>query len=105
MSLPLKWEFPGGKFEENESGEETLLRELKEELNISVEIKQKLTPVEHHYDTFSIRLHPFICTYIEGELKMLEHKEIRWVAKEELKEFDWAEADKPIVKEFLEVWK
>ncbi|MFA7615117.1 MAG: (deoxy)nucleoside triphosphate pyrophosphohydrolase [Weeksellaceae bacterium] len=99
--LPLKWEFPGGKVEKFETIKKSLIREIKEELNIEIEIIERLSPVEHHYSDFSIRLHPFLCNFKSGNLMVKEHEEIQWAEKSDLLNFDWAEADLPIVNEFL----
>ena len=66
MPLPLKWEFPGGKIEANETSEAWLCRELNEKLNIEVEILDKLTPSPFNYETFSINLIPFVATLKSG---------------------------------------
>ena len=58
MSLPLKWEFPGGKVESNENPEQAIMREIVEELNIEIEIKAQLEEVVHEYPTFSIKRDP-----------------------------------------------
>lgn len=104
MSLPLKWEFPGGKVKLNESLEESLIREIKEELNLNIKVNYALSDVIHHYPKFSIQLFPFVCQLLGGDLKVLEHKEIKWISKEELLSYDWAEADLPIVNEWNELW-
>lgn len=104
MKLPLKWEFPGGKIEAEESKEDCLRREIKEELNIDVTIHKALTMVEHHYAEFSLQLYPFVCSLHSGEVDALEHTQAIWVDAAELKNYDWAEADLPIVDEFLR-WK
>lgn len=98
MKLPLKWEFPGGKIEPFETKEECIVREIKEELNLDVEILSQMHAVEHYYPDFSIKLHPFLCGLIGGELKTKEHKQVIWVSKDNLNEYDWAEADLPIVR-------
>lgn len=99
MRLPLKWEFPGGKVEVGETLEACLIREMKEELNIEVSIKESLTPVTFHYPDFSLVLHPFICCIEKGIPTAREHKSIQWVTKEEFVNYDFAEADLPILKE------
>ena len=74
MSLPLKWEFPGGKIENDETAENCILREIKEELNIEIEIIGKLETKTFDYSNFSINLIPFISNYICGDLILTEHK-------------------------------
>jgi 8-oxo-dGTP diphosphatase len=102
MKLPLKWEFPGGKIEAGESKEECLRREIKEELNIDISIERALTMIEHHYPDFSLRLYPFVCGLQSGEVKALEHTQAIWVAIDQLADYDWAEADLPIVREYID---
>lgn len=96
-----KWEFPGGKVEPDESAQEALVRELEEELGIRVETGAALTPVVWDYGRGPIRLHPFVCRILGGELHPHEHSEIRWCSRDELKDLDWAEADLPILGEWL----
>lgn len=103
MRLPLKWEFPGGKIEKDETEEECVLREIKEELNIVIEIVQKLTPTVFNYPNNSIQLIPFLANFSSGELKLAEHQDFRWMHKSELIELDWAEADLPIVNEYISI--
>lgn len=101
MKLPLKWEFPGGKVDFGETEEECILREIKEELNINVEIVSRLTPSPHQYPNISIELIPFIAQFKNGSINLTEHKKYVWLKKEELIDLDWAEADLPILKEYL----
>jgi len=101
MKLPLKWEFPGGKVENGESKEDCLRREIREELGLEIEVGSALTVVEHHYPEFSLYLYPFLCTWIDGSLAIAEHAQAIWVSYDDLKNYDWAEADVPIVRELL----
>lgn len=101
MKLPLKWEFPGGKIEKGESKEACLVREIKEELDIAITVKSRLKEVNHAYEDFSICLYPFIASLDYGQPKALEHAQFKWVTSEELLNYDWAEADIPIVEEYL----
>ncbi len=103
MRLPLKWEFPGGKIERNESAESCLLREIKEELNIEVEIIGKLNSSIYSYDFAAIKLIPYIVEYVSGEVVLSEHKDYDWFEKEKLISLDWAAADVPILEEFLKL--
>lgn len=103
MSMPLKWEFPGGKMENGEDEIACIKREIKEELNIEIEVEQKLTNCIYDYTSFKINLIPFVVNYIGGEIKLLEHKDYKCLDKNDLVNLDWAEADLPILKEFLSI--
>ena len=102
MNLPLKWEFPGGKLEVGESEIDCVQREIKEELNIEIAIIKKLTPRIHTYNGFQINLIPFIAQYVSGAIQLAEHKDYLLMDSDKLTDLDWAEADIPIVNEFLE---
>ena len=101
MKLPLKWEFPGGKLETDESEIECIKRELKEELNIEVKVIKRFSNSIHDYDTFQINLIPYVVEYISGEIILAEHAEYKLLEKNNLNKLDWAEADLPIVRELL----
>lgn len=94
--ISYKWEFPGGKMEENESEQETLKRELEEELDIEVEIKDKFMQIEHDYPDFHLSMAVYTCKLISKDLKILVHKSIKWLDKEEMLILNWADADIPI---------
>jgi 8-oxo-dGTP diphosphatase len=103
MKLPLKWEFPGGKLEESESEIECIKREIKEEINIEIDVLKKLSNSIYDYGTFKINLIPFLANYNSGEIVLAEHKDFKLLDKSELLNLDWAEADLPIVEEFLKL--
>jgi len=91
-----KWEFPGGKVEENESLEDCIKRELKEELGITIENPKKFMTVENG----DITLHVFI-GYYNKEVKAKEHVEVKWVSIEELIDYDFMDADREVVRNLL----
>lgn len=102
MTLPLKWELPGGKVELNETPEECLIREIQEELGIMIEIKKKLDNNVHRYSkNLTINLIPFLCQIQEGNLTLKEHRQGKWLEKSQLEDLDWAEADIPIVRYYV----
>lgn len=103
MKLPLKWEFPGGKLEENESEADCIKREILEEINIEIEVVKQLSNSVYDYGSFKINLIPFIANYVSGEIILSEHKDFKLLDKSELLNLDWAEADLPIVEEFLKL--
>ena len=104
MSLPGKWEFPGGKLEVNELPEDALIREIKEELNIEIKIIEALPIAEHAYVPEKIiQLIPFRCVIESDETPSpTEHAELRWVKKDKLLQLDWAAADIPIVLNYIQ---
>ena len=101
MSLPFKWEFPGGKIHQGESPSVCLRRELFEELNIHVSVGKSLSVSTYQYPTFAVTLHPFICSIEEGEIVLNEHAAITWLAPNNLHSLDWAEADVPVIESYL----
>jgi 8-oxo-dGTP diphosphatase len=101
MPLPLKWEFPGGKIEAYETAEACLIREIKEELNIEIQITGSLLPNDHQYTDKLIRLIPFICRQKDGEIVLKEHADYKWLDAKDLLDLDWAEADVGVVEEYL----
>jgi 8-oxo-dGTP diphosphatase len=102
MSLPLKWEFPGGKIEPQESAAACLSREILEELGISIRILVALPSSNWAYPDFDITLHPFVCDLCGGSIQLLEHRAICWLTPEKLPTLDWAEADGPVLRAYLQ---
>jgi 8-oxo-dGTP diphosphatase len=101
MTLPLKWEFPGGKIEAGESPEECLIRELMEELGISVFIDAALSPATHSYPDLTVTLYPFTCRLAGGIITPHEHHALKWIEPERMPELDWAAADLPVICEYM----
>ena len=88
-----QWEFPGGKIEENETKEEALKRDIKEELNIEIEITNFALDLEYQYPTFYLKMSCFDCIIKNGTPKLLEHNDARWLSKDELDDVNWIPAD------------
>lgn len=103
QSLPLKWEFPGGKVESGESEAEALVREINEELGIGIEVGKALDPVTHAYPDFTITLRPMRCRITSSRPNPHEHAEIAWCTPDELRSLDWAPADVPVVDAYLKI--
>lgn len=103
MSLPLKWEFPGGKIEQDEDEQVALHREIMEELNISIRIVKKLPTELKADEVFSINLIPFLAEYVDGEIILEEHHAYRFLHFSQLEELDWAAADIPVVRAVMQM--
>ena len=91
--LGLKWEFPGGKVNANEEFEEALKREIKEELNISINIYEKIAEEGYKDEKIDIILHYYLCSQKNGTIKLNEHENLAWVEKKNFKKYNFAEGD------------
>ena len=87
------WEFPGGKIEEGETAEQALKREIKEELNINIDVDKYLTKVEYDYPNFHLSMKCYICSLNDDHIELKEHTDSRWLSKEELNTVYWLPAD------------
>ncbi|MEQ5126039.1 (deoxy)nucleoside triphosphate pyrophosphohydrolase [Providencia alcalifaciens] len=96
-----KWEFPGGKVEAGETLAAAIIRELNEELKITVTDPKFLLTIEHNYPDFDITMHCFVIELPSRILTLTEHIDSRWLSKEKLKTVDWASADIPAVEKIL----
>lgn len=93
----LLWEFVGGKTEPGETMEAALIRECREELDITVSVGDIFTQVIHEYPDILIRLTLFHCTIARGEPKLLEHNDLKWIRPSQIPEFAFCPADKDIL--------
>lgn len=91
------WEFPGGKIEQGETHIQTVTREIKEELDIEIEVKGYLTTVHYNYPNFALTMHLYWAQITEGTPKLLEHAEAQWLNKRALKNVDWIPADIAVI--------
>ncbi|MEE0738494.1 MAG: 8-oxo-dGTP diphosphatase MutT [Lachnospiraceae bacterium] len=87
------WEFPGGKIDAGETPEEALIREIKEELDTEIVVKELLDTVEYDYPKFHLSMDCFICKIKSGELVLKEHEASKWLTKETLNSVEWLPAD------------
>ena len=91
------WEFPGGKIERDETVEECIKREIKEELSLEIEVGECLAVVNHTYPVFEITLFVHECQYLGGQPQPIACDEIRWVNLEEMNQYNFPEANREII--------
>ena len=91
------WEFPGGKIEENESKEEALIREIREELDCTIEPVKFALDLEYQHPTFNLKMSCYEAIIKEGTPKLLEHNDAKWLTKDELDSVNWIPADIQII--------
>ena len=91
--MGLKWEFPGGKVETNETFHEALSREIQEELNIQINVHEKIAEEKYKDDQINIILHYYLCSERSGTTILNEHENIAWVEKKDFDKYDFVEGD------------
>ena len=101
-SLAYKWEFPGGKIEQNETKEQALVREIKEELKSDIKVIKYVGLSKHEYNDlekpFSITMYAYLCELVDGNLELTEHIDSKWTTIEEMNKMEFADADIPLIK-------
>jgi len=91
--MGLKWEFPGGKVETNETFHEALSREIQEELGIQINVHEKIAEEKYKDDQINIILHYYLCSEKSGTTILNEHENIAWVEKKDFEKYDFVEGD------------
>ncbi len=97
------WEFPGGKLEQDETAEQALVREIREELDTLVRPVRHLARVEYDYPDFHLSMDCFLCDVLEGALILKEHESARWLAPKDLPVLRWLPADADVVRTLSEL--
>lgn len=87
------WEFPGGKVEAGESPEEALRREIREELEVEVNVGDLINTIEYDYPAFHLSMKCYACTIAGGSPHLLEHEAARWLSADQLDSVAWLPAD------------
>ena len=101
MSLPNKWEFPGGKIEPGESAADAIEREIKEELDCLIKYIGPFYQNTYEYDSFIVDLMTVKCKLIDGKPIANEHSKLVWLKRENLDSLVWAPADLPSVQKLI----
>jgi mutator protein MutT len=91
------WEFPGGKIEADESPEDCIIREIKEEIGVVIECDRHLIDITHDYPEFTVTLSVYVCHIVSGDPQPLECAEVRWVNVHQLHNFEFPSANKEII--------
>jgi|TARA_B100001971_G_C17999030_1_gene436277 8-oxo-dGTP diphosphatase len=99
--ISKKYEFPGGKVQPNETGEDAIKREIKEELLIDIKMISYFMTTEHQYPDFRITMKCFKCICTTNKIVLTEHINYQWLLAEKLGVLDWAAADIPIVQKLI----
>lgn len=97
----LLWEFVGGKWEPGETGEEALVRECREELDVTVEVGDIFFEVVHQYPDILVHLTVYNAKIVEGIPKLLEHNDLRWITSAEISQYPFCPADKDVLEKII----
>ena len=92
-----KWEFPGGKIEIGETPQQALIREIQEELDVTIAVDSFIDTIEYDYPTFHLSMDCFWCSIVDGKITLKEASGARWISVDELYDIDWLPADRELI--------
>ena len=92
-----KWEFPGGKIEIGETPQQALIREIQEEIDVTIDIDIFIDTIEYDYPTFHLSMDCFWCSIVDGKITLNEASDFRWISVDELYDIDWLPADRELI--------
>ncbi len=102
-TLPLLWEFPGGRVEPGETDEEALARELREEMHVDVAVGERVIHVEHAYERYDIDFCVYRCAMLSGRIEHVRVHDHRWVSPRELDSYEFPAADEKTIAKLLDL--
>lgn len=93
------WEFPGGKIETGESNEQALIREIKEELEVEIEVGDFVHSIEYDYPDFHLTMHCYFAKVVKGDIVLTEHQSAKWLTRDTLMSVEWLPADIELIEQ------
>lgn len=97
----LLWEFPGGKIEAGETGEQCIVRECQEELGITLNVERELTDITYEYPDRTVHLHFFLCSIADGDPENKEHNRFAWITLDEIEQYEFCPADDKMLSQHI----